>query len=76
MDQTGRDDDRDAFTPRFVGGGTTPGMSWWATGQFEYSAVKNGIFIHDLVATILKLLGPGNSTFVATNFSIEQTATG
>ena len=53
----GRDHHKDAFSIWLAGGGTKPGLSYGRTDDFGYSAVENGVHVHDLNATVLHLLG-------------------
>ena len=54
---TGRDHHPFAFTVWMAGGGVKPGITWGKTDEFGFGPVENGVHIHDLNATILKLLG-------------------
>jgi hypothetical protein len=40
-----------------AGGGVRGGMSYGATDDFGFQAVERRVFVHDLHATILHLLG-------------------
>ena len=53
----GRDHHNAGFSIWLAGGGIKPGMVYGATDDFGYSAVENVIDVHDLHATMLKLLG-------------------
>jgi hypothetical protein len=53
----GRDHHKDAYTIWMAGGGVKPGITWGKTDEFGFGPVENGVHIHDLNATILKLLG-------------------
>lgn len=53
----GRDHHNAGFSVWLCGGGIKPGMIFGATDEFGYSAVENVVDVHDLHATMLKLLG-------------------
>ena len=53
----GRDHHPDAFTIWLAGGGVKPGVHHGATDEFGYNIIENEVFVHDLQATILSLLG-------------------
>ena len=56
-DDYGRDHHPRCFTVFLAGGGIKPGTSYGETDDFSYNIVKNPVHVHDLHATILKLLG-------------------
>ena len=53
----GRDHYPDCFTTFMAGGGVKPGISYGRTDEFGFSVVENKVFVHDLQATVLHLLG-------------------
>ena len=53
----GRDHHNAGFSIWLCGGGIKPGLVYGATDEFGYSAVENPIDVHDLHATMLRLLG-------------------
>jgi hypothetical protein len=53
----GRDHNHYGFTMWMAGGGVKGGQVYGATDEFGFQAVQNKVHIHDLHATILKLLG-------------------
>ena len=53
----GRDHHNAGFSIWLCGGGIKPGMVFGATDEFGYSAIENVVDVHDLHATMLKLLG-------------------
>ena len=53
----GRDHHNAGFSVWSCGGGTKPGMIYGATDELGYSAVEHVVDVHDLHATMLKLLG-------------------
>jgi hypothetical protein len=53
----GRDHNHHGFSMWMAGGGVRGGYIHGATDEFGFSAVENKVHVHDLHATILKLLG-------------------
>ena len=53
----GRDHHKDAFTMWLAGGGIKGGVTHGRTDDFGFSPVENAVPVHDLNATILRLLG-------------------
>ena len=53
----GRDHHPRCFTMWFAGGGVAAGTTYGATDDFSYNVAANPVHIHDLNATILRLLG-------------------
>jgi hypothetical protein len=53
----GRDHHIKGFSGWMAGGGIKPGVTYGETDEFGYNAVKDVVHVHDLHATILKLLG-------------------
>jgi len=53
----GRDHHNAGFTIWLAGGGIRPGIVYGATDELGYSAVENPIDVHDLHATMLRVLG-------------------
>jgi len=53
----GRDHNPNAFTMWMAGGGVKGGVHYGATDEFGYKAVENRVDVHDIHATILRLLG-------------------
>ena len=56
-DDYGRDHHPRCFTVFMAGGGVKAGMSYGETDDFSYNIVKDPVHVHDLHATILRLLG-------------------
>ncbi len=54
---TGRDHNHYGFSVVMAGGGIKGGMTYGATDEFGFKAVENRVHVHDLHATMLKLLG-------------------
>jgi arylsulfatase A-like enzyme len=61
MGQGGKGDGRDhhikAFSMWMAGGGIRPGITYGATDDFGYDVAENPVHVHDLHATILRLMG-------------------
>ena len=53
----GRDHNHWGFTTWIAGGGVRGGQAWGATDEFGFKAVENPVHVHDLHATLLRLLG-------------------
>jgi len=53
----GRDHYPDCFTMFVAGGGIKAGVTYGETDEFGFSITENKVFVHDLQATILHLLG-------------------
>ncbi|WP_144994380.1 DUF1501 domain-containing protein [Polystyrenella longa] len=53
----GRDHNHYGFTMLLAGGGIKGGQAYGATDDFGFQAVENKVHVHDLHATVLKLLG-------------------
>lgn len=53
----GRDHNNRAFSTWLAGGGVKGGLVYGATDEFGAAAVENRVHVHDLHATILRLLG-------------------
>ncbi len=56
-DDYGRDHHPRCFTVFLAGGGIKAGTSYGETDEFSYNIVKDPVHVHDLHATILRLLG-------------------
>jgi hypothetical protein len=56
-DNYGRDHHPRCFTMWMAGGGIKPGTSFGTTDDFSYNILENGVHVHDLNATILRLMG-------------------
>ena len=59
----GRDHHPHAFTMWMAGGGIRPGMTFGATDEYGYHVVDNVVHVHDLHATVLRLLGLDHERF-------------
>jgi hypothetical protein len=56
-DNYGRDHHGRCFTMWLAGGGVKPGLTHGETDDYCYNIVRDGVHIHDLNATVLRLLG-------------------
>jgi hypothetical protein len=54
---SGRDHHIKGFSMFVAGGGVKPGITYGATDELGYNAVENPVHVHDLHATMLRLLG-------------------
>lgn len=59
----GRDHNHYGFTMWLAGGGARGGTVYGATDEFGYRAVENPVHVHDLHATVLRLLGFDHERF-------------
>jgi hypothetical protein len=53
----GRDHHNSGFSIWLCGGGVKPGLVFGATDELGYNAIENPVDVHDLHATMLRLLG-------------------
>jgi uncharacterized protein (DUF1501 family) len=56
-DNPGRDHNNRAFSTWLTGGGVKGGTVYGATDEFGAASVENKVHVHDLHATVLRLLG-------------------
>ena len=59
----GRDHNSYGFSMWLAGGGVKPGYVHGATDEFGFAAAEQPVHVHDLHATLLKLLGFDHATF-------------
>ena len=59
----GRDHNHYGFTVWLAGGGVKKGSVYGATDEFGFKAVENRVHVHDLHATLLKLMGFDHERF-------------
>lgn len=59
----GRDHHNKGFSIWLAGGGIKRGITYGATDELGYSAVENAVSVHDLHATMLRLLGIDHARF-------------
>jgi len=60
---SGRDHNHYGFTTWLAGGGVKGGQVYGATDEFGFRAVENRVHVHDLHATMLRLLGFDHERF-------------
>ena len=72
----GRDHHRAAFTMWFAGAGIRPGFSLGATDDFGYHAVENRVSVHDVHATLLRLMGLDHTQLSFKNQGVATRLTG
>jgi len=53
----GRDHHPRCFTVWAAGGGIAPGITYGKTDEYSYNVIENPVEVHDLHATLLRLLG-------------------
>jgi hypothetical protein len=53
----GRDHHKDAFTMWLAGGGTKPGVTYGKTDELGFNVSEGAVHVHDINATVLRLLG-------------------
>lgn len=73
---TGRDHHILAFSIWMAGGGIRGGMTYGATDDFAYRAVKDVVSVHDLHATMLHLVGIDASRFSVKFQGLDARLTG
>jgi hypothetical protein len=59
----GRDHNHHGFSMWLAGGGVKGGQVYGATDEFGFAAAENKVHVHDLHATILRLMGFDHETF-------------
>ena len=59
----GRDHHGDAFTMWMAGGGVKPGISYGETDEIGYTGIKDRMHVHDVQATLMKLMGMDHEKF-------------
>jgi len=75
-DNYGRDHHPRCFTMWMAGGGSKGGTIYGETDDFSYNIVKDPVHIHDLHATILRLLGIDHEKFTYRYQCLDQRLTG
>ena len=73
---TGRDHHIKGFSMWMAGGGIKPGFSYGNTDALGYSAVENPVYIRDLHATMLHLLGIDHHKFTYRFQGLDMKLTG
>ena len=74
--QHGRDHNHYGFTMWLAGGGARGGYTHGATDEFGFQAVEKPVHVHDLHATILKLLGFDHEKFTYRYAGLDFRLTG
>ena len=74
--QHGRDHNHWGFTYWLAGGGTKGGYTHGATDEFGFQATENPVHVHDLHATILRLLGFDHERFTYKYAGLDFRLTG
>jgi hypothetical protein len=74
--QHGRDHNHWGFTMWLAGGGVRGGHVHGATDEFGFQAVENPVHVHDLHATIMKLLGFDHEKFTYRYAGLDYRLTG
>ncbi|MBX7209378.1 MAG: DUF1501 domain-containing protein [Verrucomicrobiaceae bacterium] len=74
--QHGRDHNHWGFTYWLAGGGAKGGYTHGATDEFGFQATENPVHVHDLHATILKLLGFDHERFTYKYAGLDFRLTG
>jgi len=72
----GRDHHNKGFSIWLAGGGIKPGFSFGRTDDLGYAAVENIVTVHDLHATMLKLLGIDHLRFSVKFQGLDQRLSG
>lgn len=74
--QRGRDHNHYGFTMWLAGGGARGGYTHGATDEFGFQAVEKPVHVHDLHATILRLLGFDHERFTYKYAGLDFRLTG
>jgi hypothetical protein len=74
--QRGRDHNHYGFSMWLAGGGVRGGYTHGATDEFGFAAVEKPVHVHDLHATILKLLGFDHEKFTYRYAGLDFRLTG
>lgn len=74
--QHGRDHNHYGFTMWLAGGGVRGGYTHGATDEFGFQATENPVHVHDLHATILKILGFDHEKFTYRYAGLDFRLTG
>lgn len=72
----GRDHHPRAFTMWLAGGGVKPGTQLGSTDELGFNIAEKPVHVHDLQATILRLLGFDHNTFTFKSQGLDQRLTG
>jgi uncharacterized protein (DUF1501 family) len=74
--QRGRDHNHYGFSYWLAGGGSKGGYTHGATDEFGFAAIENKVHVHDLHATLLKLLGFDHERFTYRYAGLDFRLTG
>lgn len=74
--QHGRDHNHYGFTMWLAGGGVRGGYTHGATDEFGFQAVENPVHVHDLHATVLRLMGFDHERFTFRYAGLDFRLTG
>lgn len=74
--QHGRDHNHYGFTMWLSGGGVRGGYTHGATDEFGFQAVENPVHVHDLHATLLRVLGFDHQRFTYRYAGLDYRLTG
>ena len=74
--QHGRDHNHYGFTMWLAGGGVRGGYTHGATDEFGFQAVENPVHVHDLHATILRIMGFDHERFTYRYAGLDFRLTG
>ncbi len=74
-DLVGRDHNPGGFTIWMAGGGVKPGISYGETDPIGYEAVTNKVSVHDLHATMMRLMGFDHEQFTYPSGGVPQRLT-
>ncbi len=74
--QRGRDHNHYGFTMWMAGGGARGGYTHGATDEFGFQAVENPVHVHDLHATMLRLIGFDHERFTYRYAGLDYRLTG
>jgi hypothetical protein len=72
----GRDHHNKAMTVWLAGAGVRPGLVLGATDDLGYAAIENVVTVHDLHATMLRLLGIDHQAFTFKFQGLDARLTG
>ena len=74
--QRGRDHNHYGFTMWLAGGGARGGYTHGATDEFGFQAIENKVHVHDLHATMLRLIGFDHERFTYRYAGLDYRLTG
>jgi hypothetical protein len=74
--QRGRDHNHHGFSMWLAGGGARGGYTHGATDEFGFQAVENPVHVHDLHATLMRLIGFDHERFTYRYAGLDYRLTG